>query len=92
MSGFDHLGVEARTALNLPLEERIAYALDDHWIGYSRAQQTLDTLSDLMNHPPTLRMPNLLVVGESGNGKSTVIAQRDSLLDRTSPGTQHRPS
>jgi len=54
-------------------EERINAAQDDIWVGYTRAQQSLQTLSDLLAHPRTLRMPNILLVGESGNGKSTIV-------------------
>lgn len=68
-----HLEPQVAAALSLPAEERVAYAQQDRWIGYSRAQDALRTLSDLLNHPRTLRMPNILLVGQSGNGKSTII-------------------
>lgn len=68
-----HVEPQVASALSLPTEDRIAFALQDRWIGYSRAQQALQALSDLLGHPRTLRMPNLLLVGESGNGKSTIV-------------------
>jgi AAA+ superfamily predicted ATPase len=75
MTRFGHLHSDAREAMDLPTEDRIACALEDRWIGYTKAQQALQTLSDLLAHPRTLRMPNMLLVGRSGNGKSTIIAK-----------------
>jgi hypothetical protein len=68
-----HVEPQVAAALSLSAEERVAYAQQDRWIGYSRAQEALRALSDLLNHPRTLRMPNILLVGQSGNGKSTII-------------------
>ncbi len=74
MSGdIAHLGPAARMAVHLPQEERIAFARALHYVPYTRAEQALQTLADLLEHPRTLRMPNLLLVGESGNGKTTVL-------------------
>lgn len=90
MKDLGHLTEQARNALKLPTEERIAYTLDDHWVGYSRAKEILDAIEDLMKHPPTLRMPNMLLVGASGNGKSTIIAhfrRRNPVQSRAEGGT-----
>ncbi|MBU0912702.1 MAG: TniB family NTP-binding protein [Gammaproteobacteria bacterium] len=73
MSQFEHLEPIVWNAMTLPMEERIAFAHQDRWIGYTRAQEAINTLSDLLSHPRTVRMPNLLLVGESGNGKTTII-------------------
>ena len=73
MTALDHLELSVRSAMSLPTEERIAVAQQDRWIGYTRAHEALNALSDLLSHPRTLRMPNLLLVGESGNGKTTVV-------------------
>lgn len=73
MKDLAHLSPEAQRALGLPLPEREAFTQAEHWIGYTQARRALDMLDDLMNHPPTSRMPNLLLVGHSGNGKSTVV-------------------
>lgn len=75
MKNLEHLEADVMRAVTLPLDERIEYALQDRWIGYSRAHQALQTLADLLAHPRNLRMPNLLLVGESGNGKSTIAAK-----------------
>lgn len=73
MSALEHLSPEVHAVMSWTTEQRIEYALQDRWIGYTRAQDAIKTLSDLLGYPRTLRMPNLLLVGESGNGKSTII-------------------
>ncbi len=75
MKDFAHLAPELHPCVMLPTPERVMAAQEFRWIGYSRAQQALQTLSDLLMHPKSLRMPNLLLVGESGNGKSTIIGE-----------------
>lgn len=54
-------------------EERIAAIQATPWVGYSRALAILDDLEDVFNFPPTHRMPNRLVVGKTGNGKTEIL-------------------
>jgi hypothetical protein len=68
-----HLGVHASRALALPNAERIDYCRRIHWIGYTRAKAILDDLNDLLTHPPMHRMPCVLVVGETNNGKTVLV-------------------
>src|SRR5690606_15440509 len=70
-----HLDPATQAAMQLPTRERIDFAQQDHWIGYSRAQRILAAMENLPSHPKALRMPNLLLVGDSGNGKSTIVEQ-----------------
>ncbi len=68
-----HLEPDALAALELPSEERYQYCNKDRWIGYMRATQIMQQLDELLLYPRTLRMPNVLVVGQSGNGKSSIL-------------------
>ena len=52
--------------------ERIARIRSDRWIAYPRAVQALDRLHELFEYPRRLRMPNLLIVGPTNNGKSMI--------------------
>lgn len=68
-----HLDREMLPLLELPADERIKHCKADRWIGYTRATQIMQQLDQLLVYPKTLRMPNLLIVGRSGNGKSSIL-------------------
>lgn len=72
-----HLHPNTAKLLERSDAERQTAVMAFKWIPYTRAQRVLEKMNDLLHHPPTHRMPNLLVVGDSGNGKS-VILQRYS--------------
>jgi Bacterial TniB protein len=61
--------------------ERIAYVRTERWITYPRAAAILDQMQLLLDHPRNSRMPSLLIVGESGIGKT----QLDLKFCRDSP-------
>ena len=67
------LSPEAAAALSLSDDERIMRIRSPRWIGYTRATEILNELEDLLEHPKTNRMPNLLIVGETNNGKTEVL-------------------
>lgn len=71
----DHLCADARAALEWPKPERIAFCRQDRWVGYTRAEQILRQIDDLLFYPRTMRMPCLLIVGRSNNGKSSIVEQ-----------------
>lgn len=60
-------------------EQRLNFLDQPRWIGYERAQLALDTLKALMTKPRQPRMPNLLIVGDPNNGKTTLIHRFMSL-------------
>lgn len=70
-----HLEPFAVQALSLPAEERIQYLRRPRWIGYSRARQITDYLEEILRHPKVHRMPDLLLIGESNNGKTMLAAR-----------------
>lgn len=73
MSKYDHLLDKAFNLLTASKEDRIRYVKEDKWIGYPRAQQIIDRLEDLMLYPQVDRMPNLLIIGDSNNGKTKIL-------------------
>ncbi len=75
MSDFNHLNESAQALLELPNQERTIKIRSERWIGYPKAKSILAKLEDLLVHPRTHRMPNILVVGDTNNGK-TMLAQR----------------
>ena len=75
MSDLEHLNDAAKALLELPDEERILKIRSERWIGYPRAKSILARLEELAAYPRTHRMPNLLLVGDTNNGK-TMLARR----------------
>jgi Bacterial TniB protein len=69
----EHLMPQMRKTALLPNEERIAHIRADRWIGYSKAQEAISKLQKLIDDPKRQRMPNLLIVGSTNNGKSMII-------------------
>lgn len=70
-----HLSDIAKLKAVLGQKERIEHILKPKWIGYPVAQSLLNQLEDLLNHPKQSRMPNMLIVGETNNGKTRLIEQ-----------------
>ncbi|MEO6276285.1 TniB family NTP-binding protein [Roseateles sp.] len=76
---FSHIHPEFREVMSCPDEQRLAFLDRPRWIGYERAQLALDTMQALMNKPRQPRMPNLLIVGEPNNGKTTLVQRFKTL-------------
>lgn len=71
----DHLCAAARKALTLSDSDRTVYIRNEPWIWYRKAEEILTSLEELLIHPKTHRMPSMLIVGRTNNGK-TAIAQQ----------------
>jgi len=63
----------AQAALLLPPDERVRYLQISRWICYDYAEAILKDLQELLEHPKVLRMPNLLVWGDTNCGKTAII-------------------
>ncbi|MGA0565351.1 TniB family NTP-binding protein [Ancylobacter sp. VNQ12] len=91
---FSHLFPASRPIAALSADERIRRIRADRWINYPRAEQALQKLEALLAFPPRARMPNLLIVGASGMGKTMIVEKfaRDhpSQFD-TVTGRMHMP-
>lgn len=72
-SAFGHLSEIAAAKAGLSSQERIAHIRKPRWIGYTRAQEILGKLEDLLNYPKQPRMPNMLLVGSTNNGKTVLV-------------------
>jgi hypothetical protein len=54
-------------------DERIAKIRGGCWIRYSRAEEITARLDHLLQLPTMHRMPNLLIIGETNNGKTALV-------------------
>lgn len=75
MSSYQHLESKTREFVSLPTEERIKLIRSPSWVGYPRAINIIGQLEDLIQYPRQARMPNLLIVGPTNNGKTKLIEQ-----------------
>ena len=72
-SSYPHLLPQIRALADAPAEMRIRRIRADRWIGYARAEAALSAMEDLLTFPKRTRMPNLLLVGPSNNGKTMIV-------------------
>ena len=70
---YPHLLPEAAVVASLSDEERLEHIALDRWLPYSRADRILARLHDLHRMPRVNRMPCMLLVGRSNNGKSHIL-------------------
>lgn len=75
----DKLTVTAKSFLDKPKQERIRKCKEQVWIPYTQAKNILYELEELFDYPKKERMPNLLIVGDTNNGKSTLLNKFISL-------------
>lgn len=92
--GLEYLTEAAKEAAMLSNEERLVYIRGDRWFAYPRAQNALNRLEELLEWPRKQRMPNLLIVGPTNNGKSKIVEKfrRDhAVTDSTESGHEFVP-
>ncbi|MET3973478.1 TniB family NTP-binding protein [Bradyrhizobium sp. S3.5.5] len=70
---YAHLRPSTRPFADEDAASRIRRIRTDRWIGYARAEAVLAALEDLLSFPKRLRMPNLLLVGPTNNGKTMIV-------------------
>lgn len=86
----DHLLPHIRQIATLSKDQRIIALQNEYWIGYTKAQEVLDKMEELLNYPKKIRMPNMLLIGPTNNGKSMIIEKfRRKYLPYTSTNQDH---
>jgi type II secretory pathway predicted ATPase ExeA len=73
VSDFSHLQPATRSIIEESPEARIRRIRTDRWITYSRAEVALAAMEELLIFPKRTRMPNLLLVGPTNNGKTMIV-------------------
>jgi hypothetical protein len=70
---YPHLHSSAQAVIDESAESRIRRIRTDRWISYARAEASLGAIDDLLTFPKRTRMPNLLLVGRTNNGKTMIV-------------------
>ena len=71
--GLAHLLPAHRPYALLTAAERVDWIRQERWIQYTRAEEALTRLGELLAYPPRHRMPALLLFGATGMGKTRIV-------------------
>jgi hypothetical protein len=69
---YPHLNPATRTVMARSEADRIAWTQLPRLVSYSRYTDVMQVLEDLLTHPRVSRMPHLLLVADSNNGKTSI--------------------
>lgn len=70
----NHLNAKIESFVNSSsTEERIQKSREPNWIGYDKVSEIFHELESLLSYPKRNRMPNLLIIGDSNNGKTFLL-------------------
>jgi replication-associated recombination protein RarA len=69
----DHLQPPFRSVALQSASERITWIQQDRWIHYTRADEALKRIGELLACPPRNRMPCVLLTGAPGMGKTHIV-------------------
>lgn len=70
---YPHLLATVAPYLSRSDHERIEFIRKPRWINYTKASQIISKLEELLEYPKSHRMPNLLLVGDTNNGKTMLV-------------------
>ncbi|MFC5429459.1 TniB family NTP-binding protein [Paraburkholderia denitrificans] len=76
---YAHLNRAAAELAELSDSARIHAIRADSWLGYRDAKKVLSRMEDLLSYPRITRMPNMLLVAPSFNGKTSILKRFMSL-------------
>lgn len=72
---YPHLHKKAIAQLDLSDDERIRIIRSGSWVALEPARRALERMEELLNFPIVTRMPNLLLLGASFSGKTSIIEE-----------------
>ena len=70
---YKHLNDATRALLEGTDKDRIRAIRAGTWLAYKRAREILQLMEDLLEYPKITRMPNILLVAPSFNGKTSIL-------------------
>jgi len=72
-NSLEHLHIGVWSFLDGSVDERVSRLYAPKWVAYSRGNQALARMEHLLNHPPSGRMPCMLLHGDSNIGKTMIV-------------------
>jgi len=72
-NSLDHLHVGVWSYLEGSVAERVTRLYAPKWVAYARGNEALARMAHLLNHPPSGRMPCMLLYGDSNIGKTMIV-------------------
>ncbi|MEE4675879.1 TniB family NTP-binding protein [Pseudomonas alliivorans] len=75
MTDYPHIAPQFREVLLKTDLERLDFLEEPRWIDYQAANKLRAILDGLLRIPERTRMPNLLLVGDSNSGKTSVVTR-----------------
>ncbi|WP_348692714.1 TniB family NTP-binding protein [Duganella fentianensis] len=76
---YQHLNDAARALIDQSDKARIYAIRAGAWLGYRDAKRILERMEELLEYPRITRMPNMLLVAPSFNGKTSILSRFMSL-------------
>lgn len=70
---YNNLLPEIQIFIDKPNNERLECIFQEKWIPYPKAKEIIDGLSTLLNYPQKSRMPSMLLIGSTNNGKTALL-------------------
>lgn len=70
---YPHLNDTARALIGQPDKARVYAIRAGAWLGYKDAKRVLERMEELLEYPRITRMPNMLLVAPSFNGKTSIL-------------------
>lgn len=71
----EHLHPEAAKLIDAKLEAQIHWLKSPKWINYQKGSEVLEKIDSILTHPLTHRMPSMLIVGPTNNGKTMILQE-----------------
>lgn len=72
---YDHVREDIREFVNVDITTRIAMIQKDVWINHRSSDEIFRVMNNMADIPNRINAPALLITGEGGTGKTTIINQ-----------------
>lgn len=78
----DHIKESKRYMLGLSIEQKIKSVQNDLWIECPHSTLAIRMISNMVKSPPQIQAPCMLICGEGGSGKTSIVRQLKLISER----------